>query len=296
MDGSSVFMLYDWFVDRDNFKEFVWPAFITITTIGSSVFLSKQAFLRTTKAEKLKKDRDDAKLKEVILRNAKIVSDKVTEESAKFLESFVAGYNIEKGIKPVNMLYLFPELDVLESIDKLRYHSVFFPDEFDEDDLSNLYYALAGISGIRDTYKIISEEVIKINSFISEYDTLLMERYQKITSYLEQKILDHQKDDQQSRKVKEEELAEFYSLINEYTSNINNFYLLKCNVDKIMELEIFDVVVKEDFILYTHVMDSFVLSYLKYQQEISVFHNRIKHLVGRLLKLKDQLLLLNRLD
>lgn len=267
----------------DFFKDIVWPAVITLLTIWSAVLLSKREYSRTFKAQKSREEADRHQLNKIILRNARKIIEKAREESTKFLNHFVDGYNIEKGIMTRSMLYVFPELDMLASIEKLRFELTFLGHESSDDEVAQLYLAIAGITAIKDSYDEIGKEVEKINSFIGNYDTILISEFENVGRFMElnfEKYNAIKADDRLSK----QDLEEFYSLFSGYKSDINNFHELKEILERLPSSNVFKKTTTLNFIEYTHVESAFMLAYYKYQQEVLLFHGRIRFLSNRIIR------------
>lgn len=280
MNLLCICALFDWIVDRDNFKDFVWPGITTIIGILASVFLAKYIFDKERREIKQSKNLENSRLKRIVSRNALIIADKTKEDAIGILKVYVEKYNIENGIVPIGMKYSLAELDIITAIGSLKIEEIFVKDFDDESHLVDFYLAISGITEVKYTYQSIADEVSKINNFIGEYDIIILERYKIIIEFVTSQISKSKLKDLEVDL--EKEVSEFFDFITSPKSEMNNFHELKVIVDGLKNLAIFPKVVNDSYLEYVGLEESFMISYLKFRQELFLYHNRIRYLTARL--------------
>ncbi len=273
--------LYNLLVSRDNWSDFIWPALITIVTIMASVWLAREEFRKTQRAEKRKIDSENRELRDFILRNIKRVIDQLSIDEDRFRRSYIDNYTIETGIAPISMLFSFKELEILNAIDVIRSENVFREDLETEKEFNELYLTFSAISIIWDSYNKISDEVLKINSFIKDYDTVLLDKYQNVISFIERRMIEYVKE---NRGDESSNCKELLNRLNNYKSEINNFSELNAIIGGLDESEFFNRIVEQHFFEFSERKSQFLIYYLKYRQEVLLFHDRINYLIKRIEK------------
>lgn len=163
----------------DYFSDFIFPSFVMIGTIIFSVVLSRNEFNKTKKHEEFKRNEEDKALKKLISRNLRVVSDQILKDIENFRHQFIVKYNLESGFLPQGMLLTFPELLSLSSIDTFRYEKLYLENENNTERINQLYLTIGCIESSLKSYEKLDEEINKINSFVSDIETLLLKSYQQ---------------------------------------------------------------------------------------------------------------------
>lgn len=271
-------------------------AIVLYLTVIISVRQSRNEFERDKHEEERKRSVESKKMRNVITRNINKVIKQVSEEETKFYESFVEGYSIETGIRPVNILITFPELDMLNSIDRIVFENVFINERSSEQNINDLYFVLAGIESIKTSYKTLMEEISKINEFISNYDTVILNEHEKIKNFIIKRTIEYVSDKSNHYDALNNEINELITDINQYESEINNFSELASSLRTAEEKDIFKKIMEPIMLEYYQEKSTFEIYYLKYTQEVTLFHNRILYLIGRLHMAKGNLKLIETLS
>ncbi|WP_313261872.1 hypothetical protein [Sphingobacterium sp.] len=268
-------------------------------TIKYSVKLSKEEFERNQQTEIKKTKNEKARFRKVIIRNINKVLDQVVIDEQKFRTAFIDGYNIENGIRTVQAIILFPELDMLKSIDKLKFEDYFLENSTDENDISNLYYGISGIDGAFDSYEIIKSEISKINDFIGSYETILLQEHNKIHDFIKIKVdetIGFNDIKENKSDVKLEDIENMFIAFETYESKINNFKILNDNLESFEKTNGFEIYIKPYLLDYIMLKNNFHIYYLKYVQEVELFHERIEYHILRLKRCRANLELILKLN
>lgn len=269
-------------------------AVVLYLTVKISIYQSKKEFKRERAFESERRKKELNRIFNVVVRNTLKVAERVNIDEGKFYDSYVEGYNIEKGIKPAEMLVTFPELEMLLAIDNLTFEDAFISDASNEQDIDNLYQLIAGYQSIKVSYDTLSKEIHKINDFISSFDVPVMQEYQNTLEFIYDRLIKFAANESNHYEGLQDDMTRLLDGLNKYESEVNNFDELDRTLKRSEETELFKSIMEDDQIKYYQVRGRFTIMYLKYSQEVSMFHQSVVYLIHRLSVARNNLSLIEK--
>jgi len=270
--------VYKWFVDRENFKDFIWPVIITFATIWSAVWLSRSEFKRQLAKEQIDALVAEREFVQYFISTLYAALGVLKRDVEDLPKAIAASYNIAEGMNPMNPLGIYKELDIVDSMDRQRLERYFLAEMYSEEQKNLFYNGLNAVSRQRNLYKVFRDEVFKINSIISSYDAVIFEKYNSVFHYLSKKLLMYFERNEEGRNITKDEASEFLGIFSSDESDVNHYALLDENIDTLERHKVFSVLMETIDWDYEQLKGSFIIDYLKLKQEVEFFNLRMNHL------------------
>lgn len=266
----------------DIFKDFLFPSIITVVTIFAAIKLSKSEFNKSINHEKEKDQEHKKILKQIILRNLKIITEQGFKDVDNFGKAYIEGYDLKKGIHPNYALVTFPELLSVLKIDALQFENIFIAERDNEKDLQILYSTIGALQSIEVTYTTMQDANKNFVDIHSEYDIKILSSYNRFITEFQRILLGFINNELYNSQIDKNEVLELAKLMDTYVSERNNFYELESIVSDISKSNTYEILAQEGLTNLSYAKDEFRLYFLKIVQEHAFFQNRIEYLQRRL--------------
>lgn len=268
----------------DIFKDFIFPSGIMIITIVASILLAKEEFKRVNKHEEDKQKEENRILKEMIFRNLRIISTRSKQDVSNFRKMLKAAYDLKKPLFPSDILLNYPELNSLLAVDSMRMQKILTINH-SEESLNNIYQVMGALNLLNESYLKISDEFIKTNTSIKNYQIDLLRASVEFENVIEDAMRKEPSVELNllgSKPINTRERLIISNLIQKYKLGFKTTYNFIEVIDELEEIDSFKYLLQNNFYSISLPKNNIVNNYTQLDREIQNFHSSIGFLCNRM--------------